>query len=177
MTPTVPAVPVRQAYRPPPRPDKALLRFVVFLSETKRNTPIPPRKDFAVRHAHHRGTRTQFQALFAGAGLDQSGASKMLDEKVAALRSGSPEVAPAADFFDNLNPAQQKKVREFMEKGAGAGSVMDVRGSARQGTETLRNDRAACPPFMICHARTLPIDDDEHLAAPLASYFAGARGH
>ena len=64
------------------------------------------------------GTRAQFQSLFAGAKLDQAGASKMLEEKVAALRSGSPEViAAAADFFDNLNPAQQKKVREFMEKG------------------------------------------------------------
>ncbi|MEO7129561.1 MAG: Spy/CpxP family protein refolding chaperone, partial [Rhodoferax sp.] len=64
------------------------------------------------------GTRSQFQSLFAGARLDQAGASKMIDEKIAALRSGSPEViAAAADFFDNLNPAQQQKVRDFMNKG------------------------------------------------------------
>ncbi len=64
------------------------------------------------------GTRSQFQSLFAGARLDQAGASKMVDEKIAAVRSGSPEViAAAADFFDNLNPAQQQKVRDFMAKG------------------------------------------------------------
>ena len=34
------------------------------------------------------------------------------------IQSGSPEViAAAADFFDNLNPAQQQKVREFMDRG------------------------------------------------------------
>ncbi|TAM37899.1 MAG: hypothetical protein EPN61_14670 [Burkholderiaceae bacterium] len=64
------------------------------------------------------GTRSQFQSLFAGARLDQAGASKMVDEKIAAVRSGSPEViTAAADFFDNLNPAQQQKVRDFMAKG------------------------------------------------------------
>lgn len=64
------------------------------------------------------GTRSQFQSLFAGARLDQAGASKMIEEKMAAVRSGSPEViAAAADFFDNLNPAQQQKVRDFMNKG------------------------------------------------------------
>ncbi len=64
------------------------------------------------------GTRSQFTSLFAGARLDQAGASKLIDEKTAVLRSGSPEViAAAADFFDNLNPSQQQKVREFMERG------------------------------------------------------------
>lgn len=65
------------------------------------------------------GTRSQFQSLFAGARLDQAGASKLIDEKMAAVRSGSPEIiAAAADFFDNLNPAQQQKVRDFMNRGA-----------------------------------------------------------
>ncbi len=64
------------------------------------------------------GTRSQFQSLFAGARLDQAGASKLIDEKIAALRSGSPEViAAAADFFDSLNPAQQQKVRDFISRG------------------------------------------------------------
>ncbi|AMM24451.1 Spy/CpxP family protein refolding chaperone [Variovorax sp. PAMC 28711] len=64
------------------------------------------------------GTRSQFTSLFAGARLDQAGASKLIDEKTAVLRNGSPEViAAAADFFDNLNPSQQVKVREFMERG------------------------------------------------------------
>lgn len=62
--------------------------------------------------------RSQFLALFSGNKLDQAAASRLIDEKTAAVRSGSPEViAAAADFFDNLNPAQQQKVREFMERG------------------------------------------------------------
>ncbi|MET0541203.1 MAG: Spy/CpxP family protein refolding chaperone [Variovorax sp.] len=64
------------------------------------------------------GARTQFTSLFAGAKLDQAGAAKLIDEKTAAVRSGSPEIiAAAADFFDNLNPSQQQKVREFMDRG------------------------------------------------------------
>ncbi|MEJ8859020.1 Spy/CpxP family protein refolding chaperone [Variovorax robiniae] len=62
--------------------------------------------------------RSQFKALFAGDKLDQAGAGKLVDEKTAAVRAGSPEViAAAADFFDNLNPTQQQKVREFMDRG------------------------------------------------------------
>lgn len=62
--------------------------------------------------------RSQFRALFAGDKLDQAGAARLVEEKTAALRSGSPEViAAAADFFDHLNPAQQQKVRDFLERG------------------------------------------------------------
>ena len=62
--------------------------------------------------------RAQFQALFAGDKFDQAGAGRLIEEKTAALRAGSPEVvAAAADFFDNLRPDQQQKVREFMERG------------------------------------------------------------
>jgi protein CpxP len=62
--------------------------------------------------------RAQFKALFAGNKLDQAGASRLVDEKTAAVRTGSPEIiAAAADFFDNLKPEQQQKVREFMERG------------------------------------------------------------
>ncbi|MES2531377.1 MAG: Spy/CpxP family protein refolding chaperone [Pseudomonadota bacterium] len=62
--------------------------------------------------------RSQFLALFAGSTLDQAGAGRLIDEKTAALRSGSPEViAAAADFFDHLNAAQQQKVRDFMDRG------------------------------------------------------------
>lgn len=68
-----------------------------------------------------RGTgdpRAQFKALFAGDRLDQAAAAKLVEEKTAAVRSGSPEVIAAmADFFDHLNPAQQQKVREFMDRG------------------------------------------------------------
>jgi len=62
--------------------------------------------------------RSQFKALFAGNTLDQAGAARLIEEKTAAVRSGSPEViAAAADFFDSLNAAQQQKVREFMDRG------------------------------------------------------------
>lgn len=68
-----------------------------------------------------RGTaepRDAVRGLFAGNKLDQSGAKKLIEEKTAALQSGSPEViAAAADFFDNLKPEQQQKVRDFMERG------------------------------------------------------------
>lgn len=62
--------------------------------------------------------RAEFRSLFAGAKLDQVRAKKLVDDKTAAVLAGSPEViAAAADFFDNLNPTQQQKVREFMERG------------------------------------------------------------
>ncbi|QFZ83021.1 hypothetical protein GFK26_09710 [Variovorax paradoxus] len=62
--------------------------------------------------------RSQFKALFAGNTLDQTGAARLIEEKTAVVRTGSPEViAAAADFFDHLNPAQQQKVRDFMDRG------------------------------------------------------------
>ncbi|MGJ7510332.1 Spy/CpxP family protein refolding chaperone [Variovorax sp. GT1P44] len=62
--------------------------------------------------------RAEFRSLFAGAKLDQERARKLVEEKTAAMQAGSPEViAAAADFFDSLNPAQQQKVRDFMERG------------------------------------------------------------
>jgi Spy/CpxP family protein refolding chaperone len=62
--------------------------------------------------------RATFKALFAGDKLDQAGAKKLLDDKTAALQTGSPEViAAAADFFNTLRPEQQQKVRDFMERG------------------------------------------------------------
>ena len=61
--------------------------------------------------------RAEFRALFAGPKLDQERAKKLVDDKMAAIQAGSPEViAAAADFFDSLNPAQQQKVRDFMDR-------------------------------------------------------------
>lgn len=62
--------------------------------------------------------RDSLKNLFAGPKVDQVAAKKLIDEKTAAIQAGSPEViAAAADFFDNLRPEQQQKVRDFMEKG------------------------------------------------------------
>ncbi|MEO6626180.1 MAG: Spy/CpxP family protein refolding chaperone [Burkholderiaceae bacterium] len=61
--------------------------------------------------------RAELQALVAGAQFDKARAQAILDEKTAAVRSKSPEViAAAAEFFDSLNPAQQQKVRDFVQR-------------------------------------------------------------
>lgn len=66
--------------------------------------------------------RAEVQALVAGATLDKARAHALVEDKTAALRSKSPEViAAAADFFDNLNPAQQQQVRDFMTRRHGWG--------------------------------------------------------
>ena len=62
--------------------------------------------------------RAAMQALISGGKLDQAGAKKLIDEKTATIQTGSPEVIAAmANFFDNLRPEQQQKVREFMDRG------------------------------------------------------------
>ena len=62
--------------------------------------------------------RAEIQSLVAGATLDKAKAQALVEEKTGALRSKSPEViAAAADFFDNLNPAQQQQVRDLMTRG------------------------------------------------------------
>lgn len=75
----------------------------------------------AAQRASLRGNsepRAMLLGLVSGSTLDQAGAKKLIDEKTAAIQSGSPEVIAAmADFFDNLRPEQQQKVREFMERG------------------------------------------------------------
>ena len=62
--------------------------------------------------------RAEFRRCSPATSSTRQRAAKLVEEKTAAVRAGSPEViAAAADFFDNLNPAQQQKVREFMERG------------------------------------------------------------
>jgi protein CpxP len=61
--------------------------------------------------------RAEFQALVAGPKFERDRAQSLVTAKTDALRSKSPEViAAAADFFDNLKPEQQQKVREFITK-------------------------------------------------------------
>jgi protein CpxP len=60
--------------------------------------------------------RSEAQALVAGVQFDRARAQALVDEKTGVLRSKSPEVIAAmGDFFDSLNPAQQQKVRDFMQ--------------------------------------------------------------
>ncbi len=64
--------------------------------------------------------RAEVQALVAGEKFDRARAQALVSEKTAAVSSKSPEViAAAADFFDGLTPAQQAKVREFMQRRGG----------------------------------------------------------
>lgn len=64
--------------------------------------------------------RAEVQALVAGEKFDRARAQALLDEKLRAVQTGSPEVLAAmADFYDSLDPAQQQKVRELMNKRRG----------------------------------------------------------
>jgi protein CpxP len=61
--------------------------------------------------------RADIKALVAGDKFDKARAQALVTEKTAAVTGKSPEVIAAmADFYDSLNPAQQQKVREFMDK-------------------------------------------------------------
>jgi Spy/CpxP family protein refolding chaperone len=57
----------------------------------------------------------RMKALMAGNTFDRAGAQALVDEKLAAVKAGSPAlIAAAGDFFDSLRPEQQQKVRDFM---------------------------------------------------------------
>lgn len=64
--------------------------------------------------------RAEFQSVIAGSQFDRAKAQALVQQKTEAVRAGSPEVIAAlADFYDSLNPAQQQKVRDFMERRRG----------------------------------------------------------
>lgn len=64
--------------------------------------------------------RADLQALVAGTQFDRARAQALVAEKTAALNSKSPEVVAAlGDFYDSLNPTQQQKVRDFMQRRGG----------------------------------------------------------
>lgn len=64
--------------------------------------------------------RAEVEALVAGDKFDRTRAQALVTEKTAAITGKSPEViAAAGDFYDSLTPAQQTKVREFMQSRGG----------------------------------------------------------
>jgi protein CpxP len=64
--------------------------------------------------------RAEMQAIVAGEKFDRARAQILLDEKTRAVQAHSPEVVSAmADFYDSLNPEQQQKVRELMQRRKG----------------------------------------------------------
>ena len=62
--------------------------------------------------------RAELRSWFAGARFDAARAQSLISEKVSTLQSQSPAVVTAvATFYDSLNPAQQQRVRDFMDSG------------------------------------------------------------
>ncbi len=60
--------------------------------------------------------RAEVRALVASDKFDAARAQALVTEKTGALQAKSPEVIAAlADFYNSLNPAQQQKVRDFMD--------------------------------------------------------------
>ena len=66
-----------------------------------------------------RGTtdpRAEVRSLVAGDKFDRDKAQALVGGKVAAVNTKSPEVIAAfGDFYDGLSPAQQAKVRDFLQ--------------------------------------------------------------
>lgn len=61
--------------------------------------------------------RAEARAWIAGEKFDRAKAQALVSEKVAAVNAGSPEVIAAfGDFYDSLSPAQQAKVRDFLDR-------------------------------------------------------------
>lgn len=64
--------------------------------------------------------RAEMKALVAADKLDRTRAQALIAEKTTALQTKSPEVIAAmADFYDSLKPAQQQKVRDYMDGRSG----------------------------------------------------------
>ena len=60
--------------------------------------------------------RAEMSALIAGNTFDAARAQALVNDKTAIFQSKSPEVIAAmGDFFNSLNPAQQQKVRDFLQ--------------------------------------------------------------
>ena len=61
--------------------------------------------------------RADVRSLVASEKFDREKARTLVGDKVAAVNAKSPEVIAAfGDFFDSLSPAQQEKVRGFLER-------------------------------------------------------------
>jgi Spy/CpxP family protein refolding chaperone len=62
--------------------------------------------------------RAELRSWFTGSNFDAVRAQTLINDKAEALQSKSPDVVAAlATFFDSLNPAQQQRVRDFMDGG------------------------------------------------------------
>lgn len=61
--------------------------------------------------------RADMAALIAGDKFDRSQAQQLLDQKLQVAKGQGPKMLAAfGDFYDSLNPEQQKQVREKLER-------------------------------------------------------------
>lgn len=64
--------------------------------------------------------RAEMKALIAGDKFDRTRAQALLEQKTQVLQGQGPKVIAAlGDFYDSLNPEQQKRVREKLEQRRG----------------------------------------------------------
>jgi hypothetical protein len=62
--------------------------------------------------------RAELRSWFAGAKFETERAQALINDKVDKLQTQSPAIlAPLAAFYDSLNPAQQQRVRDFLDGG------------------------------------------------------------
>ncbi len=60
--------------------------------------------------------RAEMQAMISGAKFDRSRAQTLLEQKTQVVQGNGPKLISAmADFYDSLNPEQQKQVRDRLE--------------------------------------------------------------
>jgi protein CpxP len=88
-------------------------------ADQKQRLSVLGDKLFAQRTAligQTKDPRAEMKALVAGDKFDATRAQALITEKTTALQTQSPEVIAAlANFYNSLNPAQQQKVRDYME--------------------------------------------------------------
>ena len=64
--------------------------------------------------------RAELKALVASDKFDAAKAQAFITDKTSTIQAKSPEaIAALADFYNSLNPAQQQKVRDLMERRSG----------------------------------------------------------
>ena len=63
--------------------------------------------------------RGEMAALIAGEKFDRTGASRILEQKRAAVQTHAPQLLEAfADFYDSLDPRQQQYMRDKLQRHA-----------------------------------------------------------
>ncbi len=73
-------------------------------------------KQHQIMHGNN-GLKSEMLSLISGNKMDRSKALEFAQSKTRAMQEAAPLVVNAsADFYDSLNPEQQTKVREWMEK-------------------------------------------------------------